>query len=68
MAKKKGGKTGTKKSKLGKQVPKDAAARKNYISIVPWRRKVKNLVVLLASGQGDAYQYGEMRMALRVLI
>ena len=23
---------------------------------------------LLASGQGDAYQYGELRMALRVMI
>ena len=66
--KKKEKKTGKKKSKLGKQVPKDAAARKDHISIVLWRRKVKNLVVLLASGQGDAYQHGELRMALRVMI
>ena len=62
--KKKEKKTGKKKSKLGKQVPKDAAARKDHLKIVQWRNKVKNLVVLLASGQGDAYQYGELRMAL----
>ena len=66
--KKKEKKTGKKKSKLGKQVPKDAAARKDQINVIQWRKKVKNLVVLLASGQGDAYQFGELRMALRVMI
>ena len=42
--KKKEKKTGKKKSKLGKQVSKDAAARKDHLKIVQWRNKVKNLV------------------------
>ncbi len=66
--KKKEKKTGKKKSKLGKQVSKDAADRKDHVKTVQWRNKVKQPAVLLATGQGDAYQYGEMRESLRVLL
>ena len=59
--KKKEKKTGKKKSKFGKQVSKDAADRKDHVKTVQWRNKVKQPPVLLATGQGDAYQYGEMR-------
>ena len=61
---KKAGRKGTKGRKPGPSSPVESAK----LCLARWRRKNEELVLMLATAQGEAYNHGQVHMALVVLL
>jgi hypothetical protein len=61
-------KPGPKRQKPGKGVTAVQLVGRNKVAALAWMKKCAHLLVLLAGRQGQAYEYGAVSMALRVVL